>query len=299
MAKVQILGAGGMLGAMLVHELSRDPRIELSASVRTSADVPRFRQLYPTVRFDQIDVGSQGPTLDGFDWVINAIGIIKPYIRADRPSEVERAVWINALFPLSLARRAEDAGCRVIQIATDCVFSGRDGCYDERADHDALDVYGKTKSLGEAYSNNLTILRCSIIGPELRSHRSLLSWFLDQPQHAVVDGYTNHLWNGITTLHFAKMCRAIIHGTATPPRMQHVVPGDDVTKADLLRLFALHYERGDLIIRDTIAAIAVDRRLRTNEKAANAELWRAAGYETPPLMRDLVAEMSHTTLPSL
>ena len=35
----------------------------------------------------------------------------------------------------------------------------------------ALDVYGKTKSLGEAYDLNVHHLRCSIIGPEPKEYK--------------------------------------------------------------------------------------------------------------------------------
>ena len=95
----------------------------------------------------------------------HAIGVIKPYIRDDDAAAVERALRVNGLFPHILARAAERSGCRVLQIATDCVYAGTIGNYREAAPHDALDVYGKTKSLGEVNSAAVHHLRCSIIGP--------------------------------------------------------------------------------------------------------------------------------------
>ena len=77
----------------------------------------------------------------------NAIGITKPYVRDDRPDEVERALRVNALFPFELGRAAAQAGARVLQIATDCVWAGTRGGYREDDPHDPVDVYGKTNKL--------------------------------------------------------------------------------------------------------------------------------------------------------
>ena len=55
------------------------------------------------------------------------------------------------------------------------------------ANHDDLWFVGKrlTKSVGEVHSPAVHHLRCSIIGPELRGHRSLLDWFRG---HLVAEG---------------------------------------------------------------------------------------------------------------
>jgi dTDP-4-dehydrorhamnose reductase len=71
-----------------------------------------------------------------------------------------------------LAIFAEDSGAKVIQIATDCVFSGSNGSYLETDPHDATDVYGKTKSDGEIESSAVMQLRCSIIGRENKGKKS-------------------------------------------------------------------------------------------------------------------------------
>ena len=38
---------------------------------------------------------------------------------------------------------------KIFQIATDCVFSGKIGGYNELSNHDDLDIYGVSKSMGE------------------------------------------------------------------------------------------------------------------------------------------------------
>jgi dTDP-4-dehydrorhamnose reductase len=251
----------------------------------------------PSATWTALDVdsctqSSLADLLKHYDWVINAIGVIKPYIHDDNAVEVERAIRVNAQFPYILAHAAQATGCRVIQIATDCVFSGALGSYGESAPHDALDAYGKTKSLGEVRSSMVFHLRCSIVGPEPRAHVSLLDWFLRQPTHSQLNGYTNHSWNGITTLHFARLCHGIMAADMDPRPLHHVIPADVVSKAHLLEQFARAYGRADVTIVPADAKVRVDRTLTTEDADVNAQLWKAAGYVTPPSVQQMVAELA-------
>ena len=295
--KVIILGGSGMLGSMVVDYLSRDPDLEVTATVRTEALAGKCSEQLPDVSWqlfdaDASDLWNALGVIDGHDWVINAIGITKPLIHDDNAFEVERAVRINSLLPHLIARRAQTSGARVLQIATDCVYSGSKGRYVESDEHDALDVYGKTKSLGEVPAPHVHHLRCSIIGPEPREHKFLLDWFLGQPQNAGVNGYVNHRWNGMTTLHFAKLCHGIITHNTTMPHQQHVISTGEVTKCELLQCFARHFHREDVSITSTEAAVVVDRTLGTTNEALNRELWTAAGYPDPPSVLQMVAELA-------
>jgi dTDP-4-dehydrorhamnose reductase len=286
--RVLVLGATGMLGSMVLHFLARDERVETSAAARRAAALDGVRVL-PFAGAGDLGI------VDGHDWVVNAVGVIKPRIREDDPGDVENAIRVNALLPHELARAAADAGARVIQIATDCVYSGIRGSYVETDPHDALDVYGKTKSLGELQAPNVYHLRASIVGPEVGPPRSLLEWFRGQPPGATVSGYVNHRWNGITTLHFAKLCAAVIAGDAQLPPNQHIVPSGDVTKLELLELFREHFGRADITIEATEAATVVDRRLQTVRPDDNTRLWQAAGYDEPPAIAEMVAELSRSS----
>lgn len=210
----------------------------------------------------------------GYDRVVNCIGLIKPYC-----DDEEKAIRVNALFPYSLPEGS-------IQIATDCVYSGKKGNYVESDPHDALDVYGKTKSLGEA--PHVKNLRCSIIGPEIRNHISLHDWILKQES---AKGFTNHLWNGITTYHFSKIVQGAIREGTELPHLQHIVPADVVTKAQLLQIIVRAYGK-DIPIEEVEAPESVDRTLATNNPELNLKLWRDAGYETPPNIEQMIQELA-------
>lgn len=287
-----------MLGSMVVDVLAADGRWSVAGSVRTAELAAACRERLPDVEWRVLDAGDErslAGALDGAAWVVNAIGLTKPFVHDDDPAEVERAVWGNAIFPFRLSQAAEAVGANVIQIATDCVYSGAIGQYVESAPHDALDVYGKTKSLGEVRRPNMFLLRCSIIGPEPSTPSYLLEWLRNQPAGATVNGYTDHRWNGVTTHAFGRLCAGIIGGAEVASGLQHVIPTGEVTKAELLELMASAYGRGDITVVPGASAHSVDRTLRTEAPEANAALWASAGYAVAPTVAQMVSDVAAFT----
>ncbi len=300
--KVAILGSTGMLGAITLDSFVKSGEFDVIATARRPESLAELKKRYPDVDFRELDAQTAdletiAGTIKGAEWVVNAIGIIKPYIHDDNAEEVERAIQVNAFFPHLLAKAAKRIDAKVIQIATDCVYSGAKGRYVEADLHDALDVYGKTKSLGEVYMDNVCHVRCSIIGPELSAHVSLMDWFLGQPRNAEVNGFTNHQWNGVTTLHFARICQGIIKRNIAVPHLQHVIPGNMINKADLLKSFSKEFNRQDITINSVKAPKIIDRTLMTGDEKLNKDIWRAAGYETPPTIELMVAEIARYGFP--
>jgi dTDP-4-dehydrorhamnose reductase len=230
MTKVLVLGASGMLGSMVHGYLKRNSSLQVTGTTRETFDAQAFALGVPQVQ-----------ALDA-DFAVNCIGVIKPFCKDNDAAGVRRAIAINADFPHKLAAAAKTEGARVIQIATDCVFSGAKGQYLESDPHDALDVYGKTKSLGEVFDGSLLNVRCSIIGPEKQNHVSLLDWFLGNPDGAELKGFTHHLWNGVTTLQYAKLCERVIETNGLYEKLlaispiHHFLPNSRVNKYELLKM---------------------------------------------------------------
>ena len=277
---------------MLVEVMRREKDFYVTATARSTSIPNQPLQGVDWREFDALHPNNIIDLCNGKDAVINAIGIIKPYIKDDDPQQVQRAIRVNALFPHILAEAANKVGTTVLQIATDCVYSGTKGNYVETDKHDAPDVYGKTKSLGEVYGNNFINIRCSIIGPERKNKLSLLEWFLGQKRGARIKGFANHLWNGVTTLHFAKICAGIIHENITLPNIFHLVPGDVVTKAELIQIFARVYRREDITIDNVKAPIPCNRSLSTKFLKVNDSLWLSAGYASPPSIAKMIEELA-------
>ena len=278
--KILLVGSTGMLGSMILKVFSRETDWEIVAPPSN------------VLNAENVDHKSLRPFLVDVDWAINAAGKIKPYVHDNNLEQVETAIKVNSIFPHELQKAASLEGAKVIQIATDCVYSGNGGYYTEVENHDPADAYGKTKSLGEVNEGGFYNLRCSIVGPEVRQHSSLMDWFLSHKTGDIVSGYTNHQWNGVTTLQFAKICRGIIKQNMSPPRLQHVIPRNSVSKFELLHLFADYFGRDDIIITRDEADTVIDRTLSTNNHEANRTLWKAAGYDEPPTIQEMIEELA-------
>ena len=166
--------------------------------------------------------------------IINCIGVI------NSRSDVGKLdfISVNSVFPYLLSDICSKTDSKLIHITTDCVFDGIDGNYDEKHIHNAKDIYGVTKSLGEP--ENATVIRTSIIGEELNNSRSLLEWVKSNKGKEVL-GYTNHVWNGITCLQFAKVCEDIIDNKLFWKGVKHVYSPESLTKYELVTLISKIY----------------------------------------------------------
>jgi len=283
MAKALLLGSTGMLGSAVADELSK-AGVSLSVASRTQG-----------IKFDARDtdlnpVFSAAGLVAG-DFIVNCIGLTKS--RIDEKSRESRSLAgeLNVNFPSALALEAERNGYKVIQVATDCVFSGLRGNYSELDPHDALDVYGKTKSLGEVPSDAVMHLRCSLIGPEQGRRSLFFEWVRQQPKGAQISGYTNHIWNGLTSKVFGQVVAGVIQHNLFKPGVQHLVPADKLTKDELVRLELSALGRDDVKVQSKAAEDAVDRTLSTTDLARNQELFQAAGYAELPRIKAMVEEI--------
>lgn len=298
-SRVVVLGGTGMLGSAIIEVLS-EQGIPYGATTRDLAGLPpgwveRFSAFDAlTGNVSQV-VGELGPG----DHVVNCVGVIRHHISDASPRDRRNAIAINAMFPYALVDAAERQGFHITQIATDCVYSGSTGRYDEDSAHDATDVYGQTKSLGEVPSPSLLNLRCSIIGPELKNKVSLLEWVLSHNAGSSFSGYTDHLWNGVTARAFARVFAGIVTSQNLLSGTYHLVPADAVDKSTLSRLILDEYGRTGVDVVPTATGNPVDRTLATRHPDISAQLWQDAGYQEPPTIQEMVHELachySHNT----
>jgi dTDP-4-dehydrorhamnose reductase len=271
-----------MLGSAVTRALQEGAHEVITASRSTG------------IKFDAVNLDTENllkaAGLQGGDFVVNCVGLTKSRINEASMTSRILAVKLNIDFPDDLARSAEQAGVNVIQAATDCVFSGLAGGYSESSAHDALDVYGKTKSLGETPSPNVMHLRCSLIGPEIGSSSLFFEWVRQQPVRAQINGYNNHFWNGLSSLAFGKVVSGIIKEDLFKSGVQHLVPSNQVTKDELVRLELAALGRDDAQVTSKKDEHTIDRTLRTNGHDFNEQLFLAAGYEKIPTIQEMVLE---------
>ncbi len=231
--RVLVLGGNGMLGHKLCEVLSK--RMETYATVTNNRS---FYIQFNLLQENQIlgemnvqDLISLNNIINKIkpQVIINAAGIVK---QRDEAKQAVPSILVNALFPHQLADICEKNSIRVIQISTDCVFSGEKGNYSEIDKPDPMDLYGRSKLLGELNRPGCLTLRTSIIGWELSRFSSLLSWFASQRGRSI-KGYKNAIYSGFSTSVIARLISDLIE---TRPDLQGIyhVASVPISKYDLL-----------------------------------------------------------------
>jgi len=242
--KVLVLGGSGMLGHMVNRVLTEASDINVHGTQLSDKNAPFYFDVMSGLRKLEA-ICDQSPC---YDYFINCIGILPGKISEKDPDTIRKAIKINSLFPHELSVFARDRSIKVLHISTDGVFSGEADSYFEDDTHDCRDLYGITKSLGEVFDRHFLNLRCSIIGPSPFLGEGLLEWFLKQTAGATLSGYTNQIWNGISTYQFGKLCRIIIDGNhfeelRSESPVFHFAPNEPIAKYDLLCLFKKVFEK--------------------------------------------------------
>lgn len=171
------------------------------------------------------------------DIIINCAGVIPQNYNIN---DYHTFIKINSIFPHKLNEISKNIKCKFIHITTDCVFSGTKGNYTPTDTHDSKHIYGVTKSLGEP-SDYATIIRTSIIGEELLNKKSLLEWVISNKNNTI-NGYINHIWNGVTCLSLTKFIYYIIENNILWIGIKHIFSPEAVTKFDLCNYINQIYE---------------------------------------------------------
>ncbi|MCM1082965.1 MAG: sugar nucleotide-binding protein [Clostridium sp.] len=233
--KFLILGSSGMAGHVISIYLKEQGH-EVTGFCRRHCSYINF------VHGDVRDLKHVKNIIDAgqYDAIINAVGILNQFAESDS----EAAVFLNSYLPHYLSKITLNTKTQIIQISTDCVFSGTSGPYTETSFCDGTTTYDRTKALGKLRDNKNLTLRQSIIGPDLSPNGiGLLNWFMQQSE---INGYTNAIWTGVTSLQLGKIIEAAvikkIHG------LIHMVPNTNISKYDLLQLLNHHLLHDTVII---------------------------------------------------
>lgn len=231
--KIILFGSNGMLGSYLNTYLSNKHNV-----------LPLTRKDIDLANISEDDLMSfLTKNVKKEDIIINACGVIK-----QRNYNIKDMIMVNSIFPNILANFKEKIGCEVIHITTDCVYSGNKGFYNESDLHDCIDDYGKSKSLGE--NPKLTIIRTSIIGEEKLNKKSLLEWVRSNKNNTI-DGYDNHLWNGVTCLELSKLINELIKNKTYWYGIRHIFSPSTVSKYELVSMINEIYNLNITIYKKT------------------------------------------------
>lgn len=284
--KVLILGARGMLGHQLCRILS--DRMEVWGTIRENmngfADEPGFLPFNHCIENVEVqDLSKIREILDTLmpDAVVNGVGITK---QRDEAKQAIPSIQINALFPHQLANLCFERNIRLIHLSTDCVFSGLRGNYSEIDIPDPVDLYGRTKLLGEINRPDCLTLRTSIIGWQLNTFSSLLSWFALQ-RGKRIKGYQKAIYTGFSTSVMAHLIGDIL---LTRPDLSglYQVASESISKFSLLLKLRDMLGWNDIVI-DADDQFFCDRSLSA-KRFHTVTGWQPPTWET--MLQGLAAE---------
>ena len=287
--RILILGGDGMLGHQLFKHLSK--KHEVKVTLRQNLSVyEKFNLFFPENTFAGIDVRLTDQLSEVFgefqpQAIVNAVGIIKQRLTS---RESIPSLEINSLFPHRLAILCKAIGARMIHLSTDCVFSGTKGNYREEDPSDAVDLYGKSKYLGELNEQHCITLRTSMIGRELYRKKSLLEWFL--AQKGSIKGFKKAIFSGFTTQELSRIIEMILKQNPTASGIYHV-SSDPISKYDLLSLINKRLQLPIKIIPDE--SFVCDRSLDSSR------FRQEFNYNPPPwekMVEELCEGMSDTDI---
>jgi len=227
MSKVLILGHKGMLGNIACTYLSQKGFEVLTTDVRWGDE--SFKK----------SILSLSP-----DYIINCIGLIPQR----KPSD-EEYKFINTDLPVFL----DTLGIKVIHPTTDCEFDGTlpsDQQYPKTHPRTPLDAYGRSKAESsqflEEHGKNSKIIRTSIIGHDEKTHLGLLDWFLHA--EGEVKGFTNHFWNGLTTLQWMKIAEDMLNNWDTYNVLNQFGTTENKSKYEVLLIAKDIYDKQITVI---------------------------------------------------
>jgi dTDP-4-dehydrorhamnose reductase len=280
--RILVLGASGMLGHTAYRLFAGDPRFQVFGSIRSETARRHLPEHSNATLVSEVDVDSVDSLLRAFavsrpDVVINCVGIVKQLKSASDPLV---AIPMNSILPHRLARIAAACGARLVHVSTDCVFTGGKGNYAENDMPDALDLYGRSKLMGEVDYPNAITLRTSIIGPEMvGAGTGLIGWFLNAS--GKVKGFRRAVFSGFPTVALARIIRDQVLPHPDMHGVYHV-SAEPIDKFTLLQLVQRAWDKNiDIAPDDTLV---IDRSL-------NSDRFRAAVGFTPSAWPELIQEM--------
>ncbi|WP_082614796.1 sugar nucleotide-binding protein [Paenibacillus sp. Soil787] len=176
-----------------------------------------------------------------YDYIINCVGVLNHFAEENK----DKAILLNSYLPRYLEKKYMKEKTKIIHLSTDCVFSGKQGEYQENSFRDGDTFYDRSKILGEINNEKDITIRTSIIGPDINPLGiGLFNWFMHS--RGEIKGYSNAYWSGITTIELARGIEEIMKQNISG--LYHLVAKKKINKHDLLTLIKDIFNKNDVII---------------------------------------------------
>ena len=231
---ILVLGATGLIGNRLVRTLGENH--EVFGTTRNKNFIDSKLNFFSKECNWLIDVGPEDFTaLEEKikrikpNIIVNCLGITK---LKSGSTNIQTSILVNALFPHKLSVACRKLNIRLIHLSTDCVFSGSKGKYVESDIPDPIDIYGKTKNIGELINESDLTIRTSFVGREVFTFTNLFEWAI-RNRSSSIRAYSKAIYSGLTTLALSEIIKLIIVEQPTLSGLWHV-SSEPISKYELL-----------------------------------------------------------------
>lgn len=237
---ILVTGASGLLGANFLWEARGGYDLvavrfshffRLPGTVVVKSDLTRASEV-----FDLIDAYRP-------HWIVHCAALTNVDLCEEEPAE---AYKVNVEMTGNLVAAARRTGARIVYISTDSVFDGVCGRYSEEDAPRPVNVYARTKLIGERIVlhdlDRSLVVRTNIYGWNLQNKDSLAEWILGRLELGQqVPGFQDVFFTPILVNDLAKILLEMmdkgLHG------VYHVVGGERCSKFNfaqrLAEVFAL------------------------------------------------------------
>ena len=264
MQKISILGIDNMLGHLLLKNFQLCKDYQITGFKQKECLL--LRSSLP----ENIDQTKP-------DVIINTLRIT---VQESKRSP-EQALLVNTYIPKILEKYFFNTKIKIIQLSTDCVFSGEKGNYKEDDIPESKSVYGLSKFSGEIINKKDITIRTSYIGPCTKNKKEeLFDWILNQT--GLLHGYKNAYWNGVTTLELSHFIKRVIADDICG--LYHLCSEKKISKYNLILIIKKMWSLNKIELEEkTIKKI--DRSLIDSRK-----LYKVSNYDL--MFKDLYEYMS-------
>lgn len=221
--KILVIGRG-FLGDQLIREITNAQKIPIGTE------------------FTQAETNSELKVdIRKVDSISNCVLKVKPDLIVNCAANVrldflenneDLAFAVNSLGAKNVAEVAEQNKIRLVHISTDGVFDGIKGMYVESDTPNPINVYGKSKLLGEQFvrdnCNDHVIVRTNFYGID-RHGRHLLNWILSSlKEKKEIVGFNDIIF---TPLEVSNLCKMIIEVASTDYKgILHLASNETISK---------------------------------------------------------------------
>lgn len=216
---VLITGGGGLLGSTIAAELSRDDRSVVATTHSESETSITGEVVYEKLDITDFEAVHQVIKRSRPDVVINCAA--KTDVdRCER--DPETALAVNATGAAEVAKAADSVNADICHISTDYVFGSDGSPHDPDDEHSPMQVYGRTKSVGErhvgATHSDPLIVRVSFLygrNAATDEREGIVPWILDRSATGSVQLYTDQFISPTFVGHASMTIQRLIDTGAT------------------------------------------------------------------------------------